>query len=48
MESMKKTIIFEMDLIEKIEKLAKETERDFSGQVRWMLKEYIRMKEERR
>ncbi len=48
MESMKKTIIFEMDLIEKIEKLAKETERDFSGQVRWMLKEYIRMKEDRR
>ncbi len=48
MESMKKTIIFEKDLIDKIEKMAKETERDFSGQVRWMLKEYIRIKEDRK
>ena len=47
MDSMKKTIIFDMDLIEKIEKMAKETERDFSGQVRWMLKEYIRIKDGR-
>ena len=45
---MKKTIIFEKDLIDKIEKMAKETERDFSGQVRWMLKEYIRIKEDRK
>lgn len=44
----KKTINFEEELVAQIEKLAKETERDFSGQVRWMLKEYIRMKEDRR
>ena len=43
----KKTINFEEDLVSQIEKMAKETERDFSGQVRWMLKEYIRIKEDR-
>ena len=43
----KKTINFEEDLVNQIEKMAKETERDFSGQVRWMLKEYIRIKENR-
>lgn len=42
---IKKTINFEEELVEQIEKMAKETERDFSGQVRWMLKEYIRIKE---
>lgn len=47
METMKKTIIFEVDMIEKIEKMARETERDFSGQVRWIIREYIRQKEER-
>ncbi len=41
----KKTINFEDDLIKKIEDMAEKSERDFSGQVRWMLKEYIRMKE---
>lgn len=45
METTKKTIIFENDTIEKIEKMAKESERDFSGQVRFIIKEYIRMKE---
>lgn len=48
METTKKTIIFENDLIEKIEKMAKESERDFSGQVRFIIKEYIRMREERK
>lgn len=43
--AIKKTINFEEELVEQIEKMAKETERDFSGQVRWMLKEYIRIKE---
>lgn len=42
---IKKTINFEEELVAQIEKMAKETERDFSGQVRWMLKEYIRIKE---
>ena len=45
METTKKTIIFENDTIEKIEKMAKQSERDFSGQVRFIIKEYIRMKE---
>lgn len=45
MEPMKKTIIFDAEMIEKIEKMAKESERDFSGQVRWIIKEYIRIKE---
>lgn len=44
---IKKTINFDEEIIKKIEKMAKETERDFSGQVRWMLKEYIRIKEEK-
>lgn len=41
----KKTINFEEELVAKIEKMAKEAERDFSGQVRWIIKEYIRLKE---
>lgn len=45
METMKKTIIFETEMIEKIEKMAKEAERDFSGQVRWIIREYIKIKE---
>lgn len=45
METMKKTIIFETEMIEKIEKMAKDAERDFSGQVRWIIKEYIKIKE---
>lgn len=45
METMKKTINFDVEMIEKIEKMAKEAERDFSGQVRWIIREYIRMKE---
>lgn len=45
METMKKTIIFDKEMIEKIELMAKDSERDFSGQVRFIIKEYIRMVE---
>lgn len=38
-----KSIRFEPELIEKIEKLAEESERDFSKQVKYMLKKYIEM-----
>lgn len=41
---IKKTINFEEELVEQIEKMAKEAERDFSGQIRWIIKEYIRLK----
>lgn len=40
-----KTIRFEKDLINIIDKLAKENERDFSSQVRFMIKEYLKIKE---
>lgn len=36
-----KTIRFEKDLIEKIDELRKGTERNFSQQVKYMLKKYI-------
>lgn len=44
-ETTVKTIRFENDLLKNIEKLANESERDFSGQVRFMLKEYLKIKE---
>jgi len=40
-----KTIRMDEKTIEKIQKLADENERDFSSQVRFILKEYIRQKE---
>ena len=40
-----KTIRFPKDLQATIEQLAKEAERDFSSQVRYMLKEYLKTKE---
>ena len=40
-----KTIRLENDLIEKIEKLAAENDRDFTKQLKFMLKEYLRIKE---
>lgn len=40
-ETILKAIRFEKDLIEKIEKLAEGTERDFSKQVKFMLRKYI-------
>ena len=42
-----KTIKFDKDMIEKIMAMGKETERDFSSQVRFMLKEYIKIKEDK-
>ncbi len=47
METTKKTIIFENETIEKVEKMAKESERDFSGQIRFIIKEYIRLMEKK-
>ncbi len=41
--TIKKTINFEEEMIKEIEKLAEETERDFSGEVRWIIKEYLRL-----
>jgi metal-responsive CopG/Arc/MetJ family transcriptional regulator len=40
-----KSIRFEKELCDKIDRLREEAERDFSQQVRFMLKEYIRQKE---
>lgn len=42
-DTEQKTVRMERELIEKIEQQAKKAERDFSGQVRFMLKEYIRI-----
>ena len=44
-ETITKTIRMEPDLIEKIEKLAEASERDFTKQVKFMLREYIRSRE---
>ena len=46
-EKVTKGIRFEKELVEKIEEMGKESERDFSSQVRFMLKEYIKLKEKR-
>jgi len=44
-ETIVKSIRFEKDLAEKIQKMAEQGQRDFTKQVRFMLLEYIRMKE---
>lgn len=44
-ETTLKGIRFENELIEKIKEMGREAERDFSAQVRFMVKEYIRMRE---
>lgn len=44
-EKIQKTIKFETELAEKIEELAQEARRNFSTQVKFMLEEYIRIKE---
>lgn len=44
-ENIQKTIRFEPDLVEKINQMAKEGERDFTKQVKFMLREYIKIKE---
>lgn len=40
-DSEPKTIRFEKELIEKINELRKGTERNFSQQVKWMIKQYL-------
>jgi len=42
-ETIPKTIRFEKEMLEKIEELAEESERDFSKQIKYMLKKYIQM-----
>lgn len=42
-ESQQKTLRMEKDLIEKIEQLAKENQRDFTKQVKFMLRKYIEL-----
>jgi len=44
-ETIVKSIRLEKDLTEKIQKMAEQGQRDFTKQVRFMLLEYIRMKE---
>ena len=45
-ETQPKTIRFDVELINKIEKLCEESERDFSKQVQWMLKQYLKILKE--
>ena len=42
---VKKTMLFEKELHDKIMKLAEQNDRDFTKQVKYMLKEYMRIKE---
>lgn len=44
-QAITKTIRIDKDLHEKILEMRKANERDFSSQLRFMLKEYIRIKE---
>ena len=44
-ETIVKSIRLEKELAEKIQKMADESQRDFTKQVRFMLLEYIRLKE---
>lgn len=44
-ETIVKSIRLEKDLSEKIQKMADESQRDFTKQVRFMLTEYIKLKE---
>lgn len=44
-ETIVKSIRFERDLADKIQKMAEQGQRDFTKQVRFMLLEYIRIKE---
>ena len=46
-ETITKTIRFETDLHDKIIKLAEENSRDFTKQVKFMLKEYIKIIEKK-
>ena len=40
---VKKTIIFDEETAKKIEQLARENQRDFSKQVRFIIEEYIKL-----
>lgn len=44
-EQIVKTIRFDKDLCQKVESMAKSSERDFSAQIRFMVREYIKMRE---
>jgi len=44
-QTIVKTIRFDLELENKIQKLAEEAERDFSQQVRFMLKKYLQITE---
>lgn len=44
-ETMTKAIRFPVELIKQIEALAKENQRDFSKQVRFMCEQYLRLRE---
>lgn len=44
-ETIVKSIRFERELAEKIQRMAEQGQRDFTKQVRFMLLEYIRIKE---
>ena len=44
-ETVVKTIRFDKKLVETIEAIAQTSERDFSSQVRYMLREYLKIKE---
>ena len=44
-ETIVKSIRLEKELAEKIQKMADESQRDFTKQIRFMLLEYIRLKE---
>lgn len=44
-ETVVKTLRFDPDLAEKIQKMADESQRDFTKQVRFMLLQYIEMRE---
>ena len=46
-ETKTRTIRFPIETDEKIERLAKENQRDFSKQVRFMCEEYMKMRETR-
>jgi len=46
-ETFPKTIRFELDLLRQIEELAEEQGRDFSKQVKFMLKKYLQLMEKR-
>ena len=46
-ETMVKSIRLDTELCEKIQKMADQNQRDFTKQVRFMLMEYIRIREQK-